>query len=119
MVDQESKPNGAAIGGATNQHVGEPRWAMAAAVLAAELLHATLPSHFRAVNQLSPPADSNPPARSDTSARLRGATDPKKPANEPWPTSPGMRRTPESGQPPLIGRQSGPHAERRLGARSR
>jgi hypothetical protein len=52
MVDQESKPNGAAIGGATNQHVGEPRWAMAAAVLAAELLHATLPPQIRAVGQV-------------------------------------------------------------------
>jgi hypothetical protein len=40
-----------ASGGQLPGHKGEPRWAMAAAVLAAELLHLTLPSQISAVGR--------------------------------------------------------------------
>ena len=35
--------------GAAAHHIGEPRWAMAIAVIAAEVLHATLPSTVRSI----------------------------------------------------------------------
>jgi hypothetical protein len=47
MAQRGTEPMDAAL--AERQHIGEPRWAMAAAVLATEVLHATLPSDIRAV----------------------------------------------------------------------
>jgi hypothetical protein len=49
MVDQQGTHTGSSLSGTGHHHVGEPRWAMAAAVIAAELLHASLPPDIRAV----------------------------------------------------------------------
>lgn len=45
-------PAGPATALPTHHHRGEPRWAMAAAVLAAEVLHATLPPQIRSIGQV-------------------------------------------------------------------
>ena len=43
VIDGESNGPGVADPETTSHHIGEPRWAMAIAVIAAEVLHATLP----------------------------------------------------------------------------
>ncbi len=51
MDDQGGNAPEQASGGQMPGHKGEPRWAMAVAVLAAELLHLTLPSDISAVGR--------------------------------------------------------------------
>jgi hypothetical protein len=51
MVDQDSDAAQAAPVEAWHHHRGEPRWAMAATVLATEALHATLPANIRSIGQ--------------------------------------------------------------------
>jgi hypothetical protein len=49
VVDGESTGPGATDATAAAHHIGEPRWAMAIAVIAAEVLHATLPPSVRSI----------------------------------------------------------------------
>jgi hypothetical protein len=49
MTDADSGGIGAVEATATRHHIGEPRWAMAIAVLACEFLHATLPLSVRSI----------------------------------------------------------------------
>jgi len=52
MAGERGDLDPAASGHRDGSHRGEPRWAMAAAVVIAALLHATLPSQIRAVGQV-------------------------------------------------------------------
>jgi hypothetical protein len=52
MVDEGSDPAVAEPEVIRHHHRGEPRWAMAAAVLASEVLHATLPPAIRSIGQV-------------------------------------------------------------------
>ena len=51
-ADDGGAADATSVGQAERSHRGEPRWAMAAAVLAAAVLHATLPPQIRAVGQV-------------------------------------------------------------------
>jgi hypothetical protein len=49
MPHQAATSGDGALPATEHHHIGEPRWAMAAAVVTAEVLHATLPASIRAV----------------------------------------------------------------------
>jgi hypothetical protein len=49
MLHREATPAEGEHAANGHHHIGEPRWAMAAAVVAAEVLHATLPTNIRAL----------------------------------------------------------------------